>query len=123
MKTRKLATSSKAITAVCLGSSPYHLVSCRHLWDYYQLSTVTSAHHLRIEVPGVLVDQPELAGVGDDQGEAEEDQENVHGQQSLLTPRFCQQAQGDGSQEDVENSFKYLDFKNVIFCIRSAHQL
>ena len=98
MKTRKLATSSKAITAVCLGSSPYHLVSCRHLWDYYQLSTVTSAHHLRIEVPGVLMDQPYLAGVGNNQGEAEEDHHDVHRQHGLLAPRFCQQSQTDSAK-------------------------
>ena len=41
-------------------------------------SKLKSAHHLRIEVPGVLMDQPELAGVGHNQGEAEENHQNVH---------------------------------------------
>ena len=60
--------------------------------------SLLSAHHLRIEVPGVLMDQPYLAGVGNNQSEAQEDHQDVHRHQSLLTPRFGQQSQADSTK-------------------------
>ena len=65
---------------------------------YHFIILYHAHHHLRIEVGGVLMDQSQLAGVGHNQGEAQEDHQNVQTQQSLLTSRFCQQSQADGGK-------------------------
>ena len=65
---------------------------------------IRESPHLRIEGCGVLVDHPELAGVGNDQREAQQNDQNVDGDQSLLTAGLGQNSEDDKCEQDVEKS-------------------
>ena len=97
----KFPTNSTATTDVCLGSSLYHLV----VWTVSVRWTECKRRtHLRIEGCGVLVDHSELAGVGHDQREAQQDDQDVDGDQSLLTAGLGQYSEDDKCEQDVEKS-------------------